>query len=344
MANLTTIQKAQLDFIQQNFRRLRSICEWSASDVAEVLGITRQTVNNLELGKTQLSPLQYIGFASMLEHCRKSRRDVAAYLNICLEHFPGSDQGTAGDLLSSWFCFFPKQFPRTEVPGNALRNIQSVKLIEHIIASCKVIVTPDIFLGNRKCLEELGAAALQYHNPLIVPAKAFGLLEASLSEDGRAFVDACRRDGRIKFYGDEQDPPLAEVVTMQMLRLRSKYPLCLITNDRLLAADIQTLGSLQSVSGYDILTARIVGDAYLQLWDAEGEKWDGLMSSGENSYQDSDGDEWSENGHAEDGAAAQEMPDEADSLEYGKTDGQLGFRSQSRSSGVRETDDSWRLL
>ena len=343
MANLTTGQKAQLDFIQQNFRRLRSICEWSASDVAEVLGVTRQTVNNLEMGKTQLTPLQYIGFASMLEHCRKSRRDVAAYLNICLAHFPGSEQGAAGDLLSSWFSFFPKQFPKAEVPGNAFRNIQSFKLIEHIIESCKVIVTPDIFLGNRKCLEELGAAALQYNNPLIVPAKALALIESSLSEDCRAFVDSCRRDGRIKLYGDEQDPPLAEVITMQMLRLRSKYSLCLVTNDRTLASDVQTLGSLQSVSGYDIITARIVGGTYLQLWDAGEGKWDEFLT-GENSYQDGEGNDRSEDVHMEGCISVQEMSDGATSQDHMKTDGQSGAKSQSCAAGARETDDSWSML
>ena len=180
MANLTQIQIDQINFIQQNFRKLRSICEWSASDVAEVLGITRQTINNMELGKTQLSPLQYIGFASMLEYCRKSRPEIAAYLDICLAHFPGSEQGTVVNLLSAWYASFPRQFPKTGSLKDAFRNIKSVNLIEHIVERCKVFVTPDIFQGNRKCLEELGSAALQYNNPLIVPAKAFSKIEISL--------------------------------------------------------------------------------------------------------------------------------------------------------------------
>lgn len=278
MSNLTANQMAQIAFVQQNFRRLRSICEWSASDVADVLGITRQTVNNVELGKTQLSILQYLGFASMLDWCRKNRPDVAAYLNVCLTHFPGSGQGVPADLLSSWFSSFPRQFPETRYLKNAFENIQSVNLIEHIAERCKIFITPDIFLRNRKCLEDLGAAALQFKNPLIVPAKAFAQIEPSLSEDCRDFVTACRRDGRIKFYGSEQDASLAEVITTQMLRLRTKYPLCLVTGNRVLASDVQALDALQSVSGYDITTARIIDDSYLELWDRSVDDWEGLIT------------------------------------------------------------------
>lgn len=283
MANLTPIQTAQLNFIQQNFRKLRSICEWSASDVAEVLGITRQTINNIELGKTQLNPLQYIGFVSMLEYCRKSSPEVSAYIDICLAHFPRSEQVSIANLLSAWFANFPIQFPKAGSPKDTFRNVQSVNLIEHIVEQCKIFVTPDIFQGNKKCLEELGAAALQFDNPLIVPAKAFFLIETSLSEDCKNFVAACRSDGRIKFYESEQDTSLAEIITTQMLRLRSKYPLCLITGDRVLASDIQTLGTLQSVSGHEILTARIIDDTYLELWDVNTDNWECLISSEDDS-------------------------------------------------------------
>lgn len=287
MANLTSIQAAQINFIQQNFRKLRSICEWSASDVAEVLGITRQTINNIELSKTQLNPLQYIGFVSMLEYCRKSRPDVSAYLDICLAHFPRSEQGYATNLLSAWYEFFPKQFSKAGSLKGVFRNVQSINLIEHIVKRYKIFVTPDIFQGNKKCLEELGAAALQYNNPLIVPAKAFFQIEPSLSEDCRNFVAACRSDGRMKFYGSEQDTSLAEVITTQMLRLRGKYPLCLVTGNRVLASDMQTLGTLQSVSGHEILTARIIDDTYLELWDVDTDNWESLTSFESDSTLDS---------------------------------------------------------
>lgn len=278
MANLTSIQADQINFIQQNFRKLRSICEWSASDVAEVLGITRQTINNIELGKTKLSPLQYIGFASMLEYCQKSRPEVSAYLDICLAHFPRSEQGAVVNLLSAWYAAFPRQFPKSGSLKGVFRNVQSVNLIDNIVERCKVFVTPDIFQGNKNCLEELVAAALQYNNPLIVPAKAFFQIESSLSDDCKNFVAACRSDGRIKFYGSEQDTSLAEVITTQMLRLRVKYPLCLVTGDRVLASDMQTLGTLQSVSGHEILTARIIDDTYLELWDVDTDNWESLTS------------------------------------------------------------------
>lgn len=281
MANLTSIQIAQIDFIQKNFRKLRSICEWSASDVAEIMGVTRQTINNIELGKTLLSPLQYIGFSAMLEYCRKTRPQIAAHLDIYLMHFPKSEQVAGANLLAEWFASFPKQFPETSSLKDALRNVQSVDLIEHIVGRCKVFVTPDIFQGNRKCLEELGTVALRYENPLIVPAKALSQIMPSLNEDCRDFVTACRCDGRIRFYGSERDASLAEVITTQILRLRAKYPLCLVTGDQVLAADVQTLGRLQSVPGYDILTARIVNDTYLELWDDSTGDWEGLLSSGE---------------------------------------------------------------
>ena len=279
MPNITAIQKAQLEFIQKNFRKFRLICEWTANDVAEVLGITRQTVNNIELGKTKLSPLQYIAFVSMLEHRKQCTPEIVAYFDVCLTQFPRNDQKASFNLLSSWFDLFPKQFQKSDISENAARNIQSISLMENIVSKCKIIVTPDIFHDNQRCLDELCTLALQYDNPLIVPAKAYVVSLALMSDESKALVDGYEREGKIRFYGNENDGSLEDVITSQILRLRSKYPLCLITNNRILASDAQALGTIQSVSGFCVVTAHVVDGVYLEPWGGDTDSIISLIKS-----------------------------------------------------------------
>ncbi|MBQ4090583.1 MAG: helix-turn-helix transcriptional regulator [Clostridia bacterium] len=67
-------EKKEIARFQRNLETLRRIAGWSTDDLAEKIGVTKQTVRNLELavkaggnGKPAMSKLQYIGIRSAFQ-------------------------------------------------------------------------------------------------------------------------------------------------------------------------------------------------------------------------------------------------------------------------------------
>ena len=52
--------KTEIQIMQDNLCELRKISGWTAENLAKKLGVTKQTISNLENQKVKLSRVQYI--------------------------------------------------------------------------------------------------------------------------------------------------------------------------------------------------------------------------------------------------------------------------------------------
>lgn len=50
-----------IERLQNNLNTLRRICGWSTQELGDKIGVTKQTISNLEKHKTEMSKLQYLG-------------------------------------------------------------------------------------------------------------------------------------------------------------------------------------------------------------------------------------------------------------------------------------------
>ena len=53
--------------LQGSLSTLRKVAGWSAEDLGNLLGVTRQTIVNLESGQTTMTQIQYIAIRAILE-------------------------------------------------------------------------------------------------------------------------------------------------------------------------------------------------------------------------------------------------------------------------------------
>ena len=53
--------------LQKSLSTLRKVAGWSAEDLGNLLGVTRQTIVNLESGQTTMTQIQYIAIRAILE-------------------------------------------------------------------------------------------------------------------------------------------------------------------------------------------------------------------------------------------------------------------------------------
>lgn len=58
---------AQLVCLQKNLSAIRKVAGWTAEQLGEKIGVTKQTISNLENGKTPLTLTQYIAIRSVID-------------------------------------------------------------------------------------------------------------------------------------------------------------------------------------------------------------------------------------------------------------------------------------
>lgn len=71
--------------LQSNLLLLRRILGWSAEELGERIGVTRQTINNLEAGRNKLNKAQYIAFRAIFDAEMSNSPDDTDILKYILE-------------------------------------------------------------------------------------------------------------------------------------------------------------------------------------------------------------------------------------------------------------------
>lgn len=63
-----SIMEQQIKRLQANLLSIRKIAGWTAQDLGDRIGVTKQTISNLEIGKAKLTQTQYITIRAVLEY------------------------------------------------------------------------------------------------------------------------------------------------------------------------------------------------------------------------------------------------------------------------------------
>lgn len=58
----------QIKSLQENLHSIRKIAGWTAEDLGNRIGVTKQTISNIENSKVRLTQTQYIAIRSVLEY------------------------------------------------------------------------------------------------------------------------------------------------------------------------------------------------------------------------------------------------------------------------------------
>lgn len=61
-------KKLQIERLQKNLLSIRKIAGWTAEELGDRIGVTKQTISNLENGKVNLTQTQYIAIRSVLDY------------------------------------------------------------------------------------------------------------------------------------------------------------------------------------------------------------------------------------------------------------------------------------
>lgn len=78
---------SEIELLQNNLALIRKAGGWSAEEFGDMIGVTKQTISNLENKKTPMSKTQYIAIRSVLDFEIAERKDdaiLSSTVNLCL--------------------------------------------------------------------------------------------------------------------------------------------------------------------------------------------------------------------------------------------------------------------
>lgn len=84
--------------LQKNLAIIRKVAGWTSSDLGELIGVTKQTISNLENNRTPMTKTQYIAIRAMIDYeISKNQENVALsqMVNILLDSDEFSEEEQA---------------------------------------------------------------------------------------------------------------------------------------------------------------------------------------------------------------------------------------------------------
>lgn len=79
MKSYSEIEKVRL---QQNLTTIRKVAGWTAAELGELIGVTKQTISNLENNKTPMTKTQYIAIRAILDYKISTEQENSALSQI----------------------------------------------------------------------------------------------------------------------------------------------------------------------------------------------------------------------------------------------------------------------
>lgn len=116
--------------MQKNLLLFRRALGWTAEEFGEKIGVTRQTINNLESGRSTLTKTQYIAMRSVIERERElldedTKKMVSALLDIFVDNAEKYNEQDKERILSRANMVLPSILAKTARREDVSKDIIS---------------------------------------------------------------------------------------------------------------------------------------------------------------------------------------------------------------------------
>lgn len=139
----------EIDRMQTNLLLIRRTVGWTAEEFGEKIGVTRQTINNIEAGRNKLTKTQYIAMRSVLDaEMAQNPEDTAmlrTLLDVLVDHPDQYSERDLNELLEKANMLSP-----SILAGTTTREAVSKEWMKHaglILGSAAVLGAASFGVG-----------------------------------------------------------------------------------------------------------------------------------------------------------------------------------------------------
>lgn len=277
-------RQALIENFQTSMRAIRLLMGYSIIELAEYIGVTRQTINNLETGKSKMSTVQFLSLAAVVDNHIATNGDAYQTIETILNNnsrqstnrFETSFSGFS--LLKRWFLLFEGIGAEIESnQGEALNSAQMRQLVQ----GYKIFLddTAQISDGSEVFITGLANVLISENGRIIIPLRAIERIQEKTMDSACACraVSALRllnwmqQKNIIQIRGEENDSNLSDTILSVFLKFRGTHRLCLITQDRVLANKVLRLNEARDCEGFKIAVGYIAEGGQLVMYTLEAE-------------------------------------------------------------------------
>lgn len=254
---------------------------YSIVELAEYVGVTRQTINNLETGKSKMSAVQFLSLAAVVDNYIALNGDMYQAIAAILD---GNGRKSLGrydtsfsgfSILRRWFLLF--EGAEVEVTPNNRRSLDATQL-QQIVRGYKVFLDDTVLLSeNTTEFFHFWANYLIAENgKVIIPLRSIEQIQ-ELTQDASCAQQAVKalrllnwmqQKNLVQIRGEETDTNLHDTILSVFLKFRGTHRLCLITQDKSFAAEVLRLNETGDRSGFDVAAGYINNDGKLAMYTA----------------------------------------------------------------------------
>lgn len=281
------LRKRMIKTMQLSLKQVRLVLGFGVQEFGDLIGLTRQTINNLETGKNQMSAIQYIAVCAVIDNYVEDKPEkwpVLATILTSNDTTIGEDNGTVsvfasiekGSLLKKWFRCLPDD---SKMLGFSLHYVDTIGKSEYtnIAEHYKVFIDQSVLLeaGFDEVVKPLAAALKDYDNRFIVPLKVAQAVQQQLISNNLDEVSAAKRammllknmqqQGLLDIRGDNGDVNIITTFVSVFARFKCVNRLALITCDSKLAEQIDALNN-DTIGGFNILVLTYTKEKGLHKW------------------------------------------------------------------------------
>ena len=273
---LWEVRQTLIENFQTSMKAIRLLMGYSIVELAEYVGVTRQTINNLETGKSKMSAVQFLSLAAVVDNYIAMNGDMYQAIVAILD---GNTQKSTDcvdtsfsgfSLLRRWFLLFEGAgIESVSDRGTSLGIAQ----IQQMVRGYKIFIDDTVLLSEKaeKFLRFLGDYLISENGKIIIPLRSIGRIQ-ELTQDmtcSQQAVKALRllnwmqQKNIVQIRGEENDTNLHDTILSVFLKFRGLHRLCLITQDEIFAVEVMRLNETKCSNGFNIVVGYINTDGKL---------------------------------------------------------------------------------
>ena len=276
------LRQSMVETMQTSLKQIRLVLGFGVQEFGDLVGLTRQTINNLESKKNKMSVVQYVAVCAIIDHCVKDKPELLSVIStiLCSNEEESDHHLFAmienGSLLKKWFLCFPDE---SKILGSLQNESEFMERDDfcYIAESCRIFLDQSVLCeeGFAAALQPLRSAMKHNDNRFIVPlgvikSMQYDMLseEIAKSEKGRRgmnLLSHMQSEYLAEIRGEKNDGSVMATFISVFAKFKAVNRLALITNDAGLAGQIMMLNN-DTLGGFRILVLKYEHQIGIRRW------------------------------------------------------------------------------
>lgn len=210
------LRQRMVETMQVSLKQIRQVLGFGVQEFGDLIGLTRQTINNLETQKNKMSSIQYIAICAVIDNCLKDKPELLPILSTILCSNEDENHGNIfetienGSLLKKWFLCFPDE-------SKILRfGVDDTGIIDqtdfnNIAENYRVFLDQTALYENgfSEAIQPLSGLLKNNGNKIIIPLRSVEAIQNQMISTNREEITMAQR--AMKILMDMQMQDLVEI-------------------------------------------------------------------------------------------------------------------------------------